>query len=388
VYVLERRPDSLGIYIHFPYCLQKCHYCDFYSNPVDGEPPIAAFLRGIEEEWQARYPDFQHLSTVDSIFFGGGTSSLIPADALKQMLDLFQTQFSISEDCEITLEGNPENLTSSYLSELEQIGITRINAGIQTFSARHLLAMNRFFDPARYADILDTIRRSGIRSRGIDLIYGFPDQTMEEFLSDLQLAATSGLEHMSIYALTVEAGTAYAAHIRNGSMTPPDEALQERIFEILPQVMSNYGYTIYEISNYAKPGFECRHNLRYWLYEPYMGLGPGAHGFTGRYRYGNVRNVDRWLAQPASAPKTEHRVDIDLPLNLFRLTVPFRLSWMKQILRENHSQRVDDVLTFFHEEAECGHGFFVDDDLFQWNEKGRLQLDSIIERWVMGQKAK
>lgn len=386
--MLLRRPDSLGIYIHFPYCLQKCHYCDFYSVPLDGEAPIRAFLTGIEQEWQARFPDFERFSAVDSVFFGGGTSSLLPAWALRQMLDLFQERFSFSPDCEITLEGNPENLTEQYLEELAQIGITRINAGIQTFSERHLRSMNRFFDAARYADILDILCRSPFRSRGVDLIYGFPGQTFDEFMTDLHRVATVGLEHLSVYSLTEEAGTGYATRVRDGSMPSPDEALQERVFETLPSVMSDYGYTLYEISNYAKPGFECRHNLRYWLYEPYMGLGPGAHGFDGRFRYGNVRNIDRWSARPAAATKTEHEVEIDLPLNLFRLTIPFRPSWMKRILKENGSRRADDVQAFFEEEARLGHGFFVDADLFQWSEVGRLQLDGIIERWVLNQKAK
>lgn len=386
--VLVRRPDSLGIYVHFPYCLQKCHYCDFFSVPLQGELPVQAFLHSIEQEWDIRVSHFSRFSTVDSVFFGGGTASLLPAKALKQMLDLFRTAFTLSADCEITLEGNPENLTPQYLEELLHIGINRINAGIQTFSGKYLNAMNRFFDKERYQNILHNLSLFPFRSRGVDLIYGFPGQTFEEFLSDLDRITEVQLEHLSVYSLTEEAGTPYATRIRDGLMKAPDEELQEQIFTLLPELLAEKGYTMYEVSNYARPGYECRHNMRYWLYQPYMGLGPGAHGFDGTFRYGNPRNIDRWQANPGQAARSPHNVDIDVPLNLFRLAIPFRPSWMKDLLEENQSSRAADVFPFFQEQEELGHGSFLEDDLFRWTEKGRLQLDGIIERWVIGQKAK
>ena len=387
---MHSQERAISIYVHYPYCLQKCHYCDFFSLPVlesnnadDLKNFEASFLFNIRREWLSRKSDFLPFSSIESIFFGGGTASLLSAEAIGTMIQMFEAEIPFAPDCEITLEGNPENLTTDYLDELSAVKVNRINAGIQTFNRKHLDAMNRYFDQKRYDSIVETLSsRADFQSTGGDLIYGFAGQTTDEFLSDLDRLCKAGLRHLSIYSLTQEPGTRYAAMVRNRIAKPPDDTLQEELFLILPGLLAEKGYRQYEVSNYAVDGYECRHNLRYWKYQPYVGLGPGAHGFDGRFRYGNVRNIERWMQNPLAAKKEEHQIEIDLPLNLFRLMIPFEPAYMADLLNQHGSKRASDVFRFFEKQKRRGNGSFIDDHQFQWTMQGQLQLDTIIEDWV------
>lgn len=390
--MLIRQPNTLGIYIHYPYCLQKCHYCDFFSEPISNrtEDFNDNFVESIRSEFISRYNDFSHLKVVDSIFFGGGTASLLSTKHIHNLINFFGQHFSFSKNCEITLEGNPENINLEYLKDLEAIGVNRINVGIQTFAAELLTSMNRYFDLNSYNHILDLLSMSSIRSRGVDLMYGLPGQTEQQFFNDLQRVVKANLEHLSIYSLIQEPNTMYSKLVQNGLRKPPNENLQDQLFQKLPSKLSSYGFQIYEVSNYSKPDFECRHNLRYWLYEPYMGLGPGAHGFDGRLRYGNLRNIQRWQKNTTGATKEPHKPEIDVPLNLFRIAKPFQPKWFADILNQEVTSQ---VLPFFEQQEQLGYGNFLDDNLssnqtssshiwFQWNLHGLTFLDSIIESFV------
>ncbi|MBW7858347.1 MAG: hypothetical protein H3C43_08665, partial [Leptonema sp. (in: Bacteria)] len=308
--------------------------------------------------------------------------------------------FSFSKNCEITLEGNPENISLKYLNDLEAIGVNRINVGIQTFAANLLTSMNRYFDPNSNNHILDIMSSSSIHSRGVDLMYGLPGQTEQQFFDDLKKVAEANLEHLSIYSLIQEPNTRYSKLVQNRLLLPPNESLQDQLFQKLPSKLASYGFQIYEVSNYSKPNFECRHNLRYWLYEPYMGLGPGAHGFNGQLRYGNLRNIKRWQKNTTGATKEPHQPEIDVPLNLFRIAKPFQLNWFADILNQEVAIR---VLPFFEQQKKLGYGNFIDENFldrdfldgnfsssqtpnsntwFQWNLHGLTFLDSIIESFV------
>lgn len=351
---MRRDPDTTGIYIHFPYCIQKCHYCDFYSVGMDHVTPelevspagpqrttvpaeqLHSFYNSLREELEQRLraPDqykslssspgrddtgFRRFRRVNTIFFGGGTASLMPPELIEKILTLLRSEFEFTLDIEITIEGNPENFTADYLEGLHQLGVTRVNVGLQTFREDLLDSMNRYYDPGRYETVLGNLSAAAIDRIGGDLIYGFPGQSEEEFYADLDRTLAAGVNHLSIYSLTLEPNTAYAGHVRTGKMIAPGEELQERIFQHLPDNLEKRGLVQYEVSNFARPGFTCRHNLRYWWYESYLGLGPGAHGFNGLLRYGNSRSIANWQTNPAGATLQPHDPIQELPLVYLRL---------------------------------------------------------------------
>ena len=383
---MHRNPDALGIYVHFPYCIHKCRYCDFFSVGMDtlggGKVPhdsdLEAFALGIVREFETRTAGsgpFARYRDVNSVYFGGGTASLLSADVVGRLLELFRSRFRITEVCEVTLEGNPENFTDEYLSQLSGLGITRVNAGVQTFEPKHLARVGRYYDQDRYSTIMEALSRSSIPTVGVDLMYGFPEQTAEEFRRDLARVLEHRIDHLSVYSLTAEPGTPFAADIDLGRESGPEEGLQEVIFRELPGLLRQSGFAQYEVSNFARPGHECRHNLRYWLYEPYLGLGPGAHGFTGTERYANARHVARWQAAPAAAATEAHRPQTDIPLNVLRLTQPFPLDLPDELVFEATGGSGRRVRPFLENLVRTGAGRLTDTGAFQWTLRGLLQLD-------------
>ncbi len=313
------------------------------------------------------------------------------AETIEDLLNLYRTELDFSDDCEVTVEGNPENFTPSYLASLKDIGINRINAGIQTFRKESLEAVNRWYDEERYSRILSDLASSGIKNIGADLIYGLPGQSAESFFQDLAVLAGSGLKHISLYSLTEEEGTLYSLNVKKKLMKGPDEEMQFSIFKALPDTMEKYGFEMYEISNYARPGYACRHNMRYWLYQPYMGLGPGAHGFTGHLRTKNPRNISEYYKQISENAGQYEQEEFfsDLPIGLLRLCLPVRLEWLQEIF----SERFDCAPALAAQAAEtftswsaAGYGRLIESapqhtselSAFQWNMKGLLHLDDRI----------
>lgn len=336
---IRRRPSVLGLYVHFPYCVHKCDYCDFFSIGTGeksvSKPLLSQFEEALFREFDSRLQQFRRFEKVNTIYFGGGTSSLMPPELVRRILQRFQSEFAFTSDCEITLEGNPESMDADYLAGLAETGITRVNTGIQTFDPGLLDSVHRLYDHDRYAKILSDLRNCRIPDRGVDLIYGFPGQRLSDFEKDLDRVLEADLSHLSIYSLTVEAGTQYAKSIREGKARAPQEELAAEIFDHLPGLLKDRGYSLYEISNYARPGRECRHNLRYWLCEPCLALGPGAHGTDGRMRYGNLRNISAWAADPAGARQIPVDPPAEVPISLLRLALPFDPAIVSEIGLEN-----------------------------------------------------
>ncbi len=404
---LRRNPDHLGVYLHVPFCVHKCDYCDFYSLPV-GEAGLAnsplpeRYMRGVEEELRRRSEgDFSRFSGVNTVYFGGGTASLLSPEQVGSLLDLIRRRFVLTESCEITLEGNPEHFTSAYLESVRAMGVTRVNAGIQSFRSSHLERQHRFFRPERYAHILEDLASSPLPAGG-DLIYGFPGQTEEEFFGDLRRLMESCLDHLSLYGLTAEEGTRYGDRADRLRSEAPDEELQRSILGGLPEHLRERGYVLYEISNAARPGRFSRHNLRYWLYEPFLGLGPAAHGFDGMYRYGNPRDLRLWLENPAGAARELHDPRLELPLSLLRLLLPLPLSLFYEIpegdlrYKEAFFRRAGELFrewdrrgygSLFRKGAEGEGEIYLEgsagreseEEYFRWNRDGFLFLDDRIE---------
>lgn len=394
---VARRSQELAVYVHFPYCIQKCHYCDFYSVGLDGlsgdarartTPTVDmldVFEAGVLEELAARRRQFERFSRVHTIFFGGGTASLLPLERLARLLDALRSKFDFADDCEITLEGNPENFTKGYCDALHQLGVTRVNVGVQTLQPERLDDMHRYYDPENYARIFSTLDASNIPRVGVDLMYGFPGQVAEDFFADAERALAKRIDHLSVYSLTVEESTPYAAMLRQKRMRAPEEGTQDEIFQALPEFLAARGLRWYEISNYARPGSECRHNLRYWLYEPYLGLGPGAHGFDGFMRYGNPRSIERWRSNPNGAELNPAEPLQELPLVLLRLTAGVPVDRFAEVLGASHpATRQAQSLFAEWERRGLGDVRLADsgERLFVWRLEGACALDDRVGEMI------
>lgn len=281
-----------GIYIHIPFCKQACHYCDFHFNTSlkYKDEMIEALVREIE--MRKHYLINEEVKT---IYFGGGTPSIVPARDIEKILQAIYDRFQLSAVPEITLEANPDDLSKEHLYALHQVGINRLSIGVQSFIDRDLVWMNR----AHHKDeALTSIKRAqdiGIENISIDLIYGTPNLTDREWLDNIQQALELEVPHISSYALTVEKGTALGNWVEKKKQKPIDEEQAASQFEILMEELAANGYDHYEISNFAKPGYYSKHNSSYWEGSKYMGIGPSAHSFNKTSREWNVANNQKYL---------------------------------------------------------------------------------------------
>ncbi len=276
-----------GIYVHIPFCKQACSYCNFhFSTSLRTKEDV---LDAINKEIDLRQ-DYLADRSIDTLYFGGGTPSLLTADEINRIVTNLARYFSLSENMEITLEANPDDLTQEKLISLLDTPINRLSIGIQSFREEGLQLMNRAHAAYEGAQAIEASQQVGFTNITIDLIYGSPTLSDELWLANLQTAYSLGIPHISAYCLTVEPGTALNHWIEKGKVQNVDNEQAARQFQILMAEMDQNGYDHYEISNFCKPGHIARHNTAYWQHIPYLGLGPGAHSFNGTSRQWNVAN--------------------------------------------------------------------------------------------------
>jgi oxygen-independent coproporphyrinogen-3 oxidase len=269
------RTTDLALYIHWPFCLSKCPYCDFNSHvrdSVDHARWRSALLAEIDS-YAARLPG----RTVTSIFFGGGTPSLMEPATAAAVIDRIAARWPVAPDIEITLEANPSSVESARFAALARAGVNRVSLGVQALDDAALGFLGRRHNAAEALEALGIARRHFARL-SFDLIYARPGQTLAAWQSELGRALREGAEHLSVYQLTIEQGTQFATLAARGELDMPDEDAQAALYETTQEVLAAAGLPAYEISNHARPGAECRHNLTYWHYGDYVGIGPGAHG--------------------------------------------------------------------------------------------------------------
>ena len=284
--------DKLGIYIHIPFCRSKCDYCDFYS------------LAGRED----RMDDYQkallaHLAEtaplakgipVDSIYFGGGTPSFYGDKRLRELLEAIRKLFTVEKGAEITLEANPDSVDIKALKRLRKAGFNRLSLGMQSACPRELEAVHRPHTPQQTDEAVAAAKKARFPNLSLDLIYGLPGQGMEDWKASVEHALSLIPQHLSCYGLKVEEGTPLQARVEAGEVLPDDDAQADMYLWTVGR-LERAGYPQYEISNFAKPGFASRHNLRYWQMRPYIGFGPGAHSDFGGRRYSWVRDLDGYI---------------------------------------------------------------------------------------------
>jgi oxygen-independent coproporphyrinogen-3 oxidase len=268
-----------GIYIHVPFCVRKCGYCDFYSV-TGGEEALDGFPALVEREMDLllrTYPGEAEVPA-DTVYFGGGTPTVLGPDRLNALLAAVRSRFPVTEDAEITTEANPGTVTGADFARLREGGVNRVSLGVQSFRPGTLAALGRIHSVEDVRAAYRDARRAGFRSVGIDLIFGNPGQSEAEWREDLDLAVTFLPDHVSAYALTPEPGTPIRAAIGCGEIALPDDDAVARMYAAARETLTAAGYVHYEISNFARPGKECRHNQKYWRRDGYLGLGPSAHG--------------------------------------------------------------------------------------------------------------
>lgn len=276
-----------GIYVHVPFCKQACHYCDFhFSTSVKTKPAV---LHGMVEEMKLR-ADYLKGETVSTLYFGGGTPSILKAQELQTLIETAKSIFPFEKEIELTLEANPDDISQEKLEAWKASGVNRLSIGIQSFDDKNLQWMNRAHNSHEALQCIEWAHELAFDNISIDLIYGLPNLKNEEWEAELKKAIGLGIQHISAYCLTVEPDTALGHWVKSGKQKPIDEDAANKQFQRMVEVLSQAGFEQYEVSNFAKKGFESKHNTAYWLGVPYVGIGPSAHSFNKVSRAWNVSN--------------------------------------------------------------------------------------------------
>lgn len=292
--------QTASLYFHIPFCHTRCYYCDF--NTYAGllplrEPYVRALLTEIALAGEmARQPDGTPRRT-RTIFFGGGTPSLLTVEQIKRLLQASRKAFAIDPDAEISLEANPGTLSQGQLQGLRTAGINRLSLGAQSFDAGLLKTLGRIHTPEEIIQAVHAARQAGFRSLNLDFMFGLPDQTMHQWQETLAQALALRPEHLSLYSLIIEEGTPFFDWTAEGRITPGDEDLCADMYEYADEHLRAAGYENYEISNWSLPGHQCQHNLTYWHNLPYLGLGAGAHSFFAGKRFSDIRDPQAYIRQ-------------------------------------------------------------------------------------------
>jgi oxygen-independent coproporphyrinogen-3 oxidase len=281
-----------GIYLHIPFCDTKCIYCDFYSitNHSKKNEFIDSLLKEIEQKsFSVREKKF------DTIFFGGGTPSLLSSDEFKKIFDCLYKNLSISADSEITIEANPGTLNYEKLNSFRELPVNRISFGVQSFNDADLKFLSRIHSSRQAINAVKLAQDVGYSNLSIDLIFALPSQSFESWNKNLELAVSLGLKHLSAYSLIFEEGTPLFNLRESGKVNEADIELEAKMYEHTINFFESNGFTQYEISNFAKENFECRHNLKYWTHQEYIAFGPSASSYVDNHRWTNVKNLNLYI---------------------------------------------------------------------------------------------
>lgn len=384
-------PPDLSLYVHIPWCVQKCPYCDFNSHALKAEIPEDHYINALLEDLDTdidRYQLADNPRKLHSIFIGGGTPSLISAEGIKRLLQGIEERIAFKPNIEITMEANPGTVEAQRFAGYRKAGVTRISIGVQSFSPEKLQRLGRIHgkdEALRAANLAHTIE---LTSFNLDLMHGLPDQTIEEALADLDQAIALNPPHLSWYQLTIEPNTLF--YFKPPTL-PDDDALWD-IFELGHNKLTEAGYVQYEISGYSKPGYQCQHNLNYWRFGDYLGIGCGSHGklsfSDGRIvRTTKVKHPKGYLAAYQNLTKpyldSEQLVtDEDRPfeffMNRFRLIEPCP----KADFSATTGLDLDVIQPTINWALELG---YLSEDATHWQitEKGKLFLNDLLEAFMV-----
>jgi putative oxygen-independent coproporphyrinogen III oxidase len=375
---LTMRPGGpFGIYIHVPFCATRCGYCDFntYTPGELGGANPDGWLDALRIELDlaaARLPG----PVVDTVFVGGGTPSLLGGDGLAGVLDAIRSNFTLAPEAEVTTEANPESTTVELLERIRGAGYTRLSLGLQSMAPNVLAVLDRVHSPGRALQVARDATTVGFEHVSIDLIYGTPGESDDDLLQSVDAAIGAGIDHLSAYALVVEDGTALARRVRRGEMPMPDDDVLAQRYELLDERLSAAGLDWYEVSNWSRPGGECRHNLGYWNGGQWWGAGPGAHGYLGRHRWWNVKHPNAYAAALSGGALPvggfEELDDEDMHTEDVLLRIRLRGGLPVAVLRPQELARAEGVVV---------DGLLVrEEDRLVLTDRGRLLADGVVRR--------
>lgn len=320
------------IYIHIPFCKQKCSYCNFHFSTSTSK--VDEMVNAIKKEIHLRKDELQN-KTISSLYFGGGTPSILKVDHLKSIIDEVSTYFDFQDDIEITLEANPDDLNKNFLQELSSTEFNRLSIGTQSFFEEDLKLMNRAHTSHEALDSIKRAQDFGFENLSVDLIYGSPSSSFQIWQENLKTIIDLEVPHVSSYALTVEPKTAMENWLKTGKMKAPKEEFQNKAFFFMIDFLKNNGFQHYEISNFAKEGFQSRHNTAYWQGKEYLGIGPSAHSYDGNdKRSWNIANNSIYM-DTISANKIPNEVEILSEKEKFNemMMIGLRTTWGVSLLQ-------------------------------------------------------
>lgn len=382
-----------GIYLHIPFCRKACHYCNFhFSTSLHRKPEL---LQALEKEIQdgRQRKALAGETRIETIYFGGGTPSILDPAEIQHLMDTIRQYHNIYDNAEITLEANPDDITPQQLARWKDAGINRLSIGIQSFRQEDLTWMNRAHNATQATQCIKDAVAAGITNISIDLIYGTPGLSDDDWRRNLDLALETGVQHISAYALTVEENTALHYFIKKGKTPAPPEEGQARQFEILMETIEAAGWEQYEISNCCKPGHRSRHNSSYWQGKPYLGYGPSAHGYDGNStRWMGIANnawyIDAWLHQTEKPYEIEqlsrkNRINEKIMTGLRRMegfTVDELTKSIEGIGLDEKSW--ESFIKTLELEVQKGMCIFSNDGV-TLTKKGKLQADAVAVAFFM-----
>lgn len=317
--------DPIGVYVHIPFCLRKCLYCDFCSYADLPSATRTAYIDRLVEEIRSVRADRR--GVLDTVYFGGGTPSLLTPTEFSRIVNALHESFDWAEDTEFSIEANPRTLTESNAICYRALGVNRISIGLQSIHENEQKILGRIHNFEDFCQCYDIASRVGIDNINVDLMYAFPSQTPRSFEQTLRRVLEFSPAHISAYGLIVEDGTPFGTH--RASLKLPSEETELSMYETLCGVLRENGYLHYEISNFARPDRGCRHNLKYWRAEPYRGFGVSAYSYDGRRRFGNARDLQAYLAAsppPTASVQTDEEARFEYGMLRLRLSEGISLS--------------------------------------------------------------
>lgn len=382
---------TAGIYFHIPFCKQACHYCDFHF--VTSLKYKEEMLRYMEQELQYHLKTgfFPEHTLIESIYFGGGTPSILAPREIDRLLSLCSKWFDTSQLKEVTLEANPDDLSKEKILGFRDAGIDRLSIGVQSFFDEDLQWMNRAHRAEEAKTAICQAQDAGLENITADLIYGFPLLSDEKWEQNIATMTGLGIPHISAYSMTVESRTALGTWVRKGQEPPMDEEQSARQFELLMQRLAGKGYEHYEISNWAQPGREAVHNGNYWKGHPYLGIGPSAHSFDGNCRYWNVANNAKYMQAlqqtgiPATEKETLSTTDRfnEYVMTSLRTSWGLDLNWVKQNFGPEYWQPLLQGLRNFEKQGWINEKA-QERELFVLSRSGKLLADRIASDLFFG----
>jgi oxygen-independent coproporphyrinogen III oxidase len=373
-----------GVYLHIPFCKSRCSYCDFATDVFKSGAVVERYVNAlITEISEFGFPDKDIHNNPDTIYFGGGTPSLLEPDQLEGILIALQKRFRFSSDIEFTLEMNPATVDLDKLKAFKDLGVNRASFGAQTFDDEALRLLARGHDRNDIFKTYDLLIKAGFENISLDLIAGLPGQTMSDWNRNLDEAIAFESPHISLYLLEIHESTPLAEQLRSGRRPLPDEDLAAEMYTVMLERLSEAGFKHYEISNFAKPGFESRHNLKYWDCSPVHAYGVSAVGFDGQYRYTNNRDTKMYVdvIESGESPVSE-REEVNLGSELaflgLRLTDGLDLNAYQKRTGENlRREKEEEILDLVNKGL-----LIIESDRLKLTEKGLLFSNDVFEAFV------